>query len=53
MHDPVGTADFAGTERFTFVDGTEEGIDFFRQAGVLPWDSGEPNNFFANEDCVE
>ena len=53
MQDPVGTADLAGPERFTFVDGTEEGADFFRQAGVLPWDSGEPSYSLGSEHCVE
>lgn len=40
------------TSRFFFVDGAEEGLEFFAEPGQTPWESAQPNNFGGNDDCV-
>ena len=40
------------TERFTFVDGSEEGRSFFAEAGKFPWGSNQPNDFPSPQHCV-
>lgn len=38
--------------RFTFVDGSSEGLDFFAQNGIFPWDSSNPDDRSGNQFCV-
>lgn len=38
IEDPKDTA------RFAFVDGSEEGLDFFKNATQFPWASDEPDS---------
>ena len=40
------------TDRFTFVDGDLEGLNFFDNAGRFPWRSNRPDNPGGAEDCV-
>ena len=40
-------------ERFSFVDGSQDGLDFFEIGFEFPWQSGQPNDVDGNEDCVE
>ena len=40
------------TNRFTFVDGLPEGLDFFNTAFEFPWGSLQPNDGGAAADCV-
>ena len=39
--------------RFSFVDGSQDGLDFFEVGFEFPWQSGQPNDVDGNEDCVE
>ena len=39
--------------RFSFVDGSKDGLDFFEIGCEFPWQSGQPNDVDENEDCVE
>ena len=47
--DQIGGND---TERFTFVDGSEEGLDFFTTAGQFPWGPNQPNDLPPSQYCV-
>ena len=40
------------TERFTFVDGAEEGRDFFAAAEEFPWAKGQPDDDDPGQPCV-
>ena len=40
-------------QRFSFVDGSEDGLEFFEIPSAFPWQSGQPNNVDEIEDCVE
>ena len=42
----VSDGSFNATDptRFSFVDGVNDNVDFFEDAGELPWDSGFPQN---------
>ena len=40
------------TERFRFVDGSQEGLDFFEEPFVFPWAANQPNDFGSDDDCV-
>ena len=40
------------TTRFLFVDGTNEGIDFFEDPSVSPWDDDQPGDNGEDDDCV-
>ena len=47
----VGDGD-GNTERFEFVDSSEEGLDFFEDPFVFPWASAQPNDDNFNQDCI-
>ena len=40
------------TERFTFVDGSQDGLDFFAEGGKFPWSFDQPNDFPSPQHCV-
>lgn len=40
------------TSRFTYVDGTEKGREFFQAARQPPWNRHQPNNRQGFENCV-
>ena len=40
------------TDRFSFVDGNPEGLDFFAEPFIFPWLTDQPNDFGEDEDCV-
>ena len=48
--DSVGGTD---PTRFTFVDLSQEGLDFFDQGGVFPWLGSQPNDLRGDQDCLE
>ena len=47
-----GVSDGNNTSRFSFVDGSNEGRDFFSQAEVHPWGITEPDDTDNNENCI-
>lgn len=52
--DAIGDTQNSGVNRFTFTDGSTEGLDFIRtDIGLFPWDINEPAlNFDSGEECV-
>ena len=40
------------TDRFAFVDGVTEGIEFFEEPFKFPWQGDEPDGFEGNSNCV-
>ena len=40
------------TEKFGFVDGSEEGLDSFAEPFKLPWRSDQPNGLGCDQDCI-
>ena len=56
MEDNGEGGDRQDPTRFEFVDGSEEGLDFFDVRGVFPWDVNQPNDsgeLGGDQDCVE
>ena len=42
-----------GIERFTFVDQSTEGLDFFDPRAEFPWNSDNPNDLSGDQFCVQ
>ena len=40
------------TERFHFVDGSQEDRDFFQEPFSFPWASNQPDDTDFDDDCV-
>lgn len=47
-----GDIEALDTSRFSFVDGSTEGLEFFEKPGELPWRVDQPNNDPNDQLCV-
>ena len=50
--EPNGILDGSDTSRFKFVDGSDEGREFFETPGRRPWASSQPDDSIDVENCV-
>ena len=53
IFDEQGDGSEGDTERFRFVDGEVEGLEFFEEADEFPWQDDQPNDASGNDDCIE